>query len=265
MNNSAEIPQIGFGMWQILPGFVAKKAVKYALEAGYSHFDTAQAYHNEQHLGSALKDARVKREDVFITTKIRTSNLAKDDVVPSFEKSLEKLQTDYVDLLLIHFPVTEHRREAWRKLEEIYESKRARAIGVSNYTVRHLEELLKECKVKPAANQVELHIYLQQAELVEYCQKKDIVVEAYSPLARGHGMDNPVLVNIAKKHGKTTAQIMIRWCVDIGTIPLPKSTHKDRIKENIEVFDFKLDSNDMKKLKSLDKNMRTNWDPTNIP
>ncbi len=265
MNTGAQIPQIGLGLWLNKNEQECKQAVKDALEIGYRHFDSAQDYKNEQFLGAALKESNFPRRDVFITTKIWNDNFWWDDLIPSFEESLKKLQTDYVNLLLLHFPVTETRRPAWRRMEKIHKSGRAKAIGVSNYMIHHLEELLAECKVKPAVNQIELHVFLQMPEVVEYCQKKGIVVEAYSPLARGHKMDNPVLVSIAKKHGKTTAQIMIRWCVDIGTVPLPKSTHKDRIKENIEVFDFKLDSDDMKKIKSLDKNMRTNWDPTNIP
>ncbi|MBI2009332.1 aldo/keto reductase [Candidatus Saccharibacteria bacterium] len=265
MNTGAKIPQVGLGLWIVLPGFVAKKAVRSALDADYRHFDTAQAYHNEQHLGAALKESGIDRGEVFITTKIRTTNLGSDDIIPSFEKSLDKLQTDYVDLLLIHFPVTETRKAAWQKLEEIHKSGRAKAIGVSNYMVSHLEELLKECTVKPAVNQVELHVFLQMTELVDYCKKKGIIVEAYSPLAHGHGMDDPVLQKIAKKHGKTTAQIMLRWCLEIGTVPLPKSTHKDRIKENIDIFDFKLDIGDMAELKKLDRGFRTCWDPTNVP
>ena len=264
MNTGVQIPQIGYGMWIVLPGIVAKKAVKSALETGYRHFDTAQAYHNEQHLGHALKDSSVKRKDVFITTKIRTSNLSAEDVIPSFEKSLKKLQTDYVDLLLIHFPVTETRQGAWQKLEEIHKSGRAKAIGVSNYMVGHLEELLAQCQVKPAVNQIELHLFLQMKDVVDYCHKNGIVVEAYSPLAHAKKMEHPVIKKLAKKYGKTNAQIMLRWCVDIGSVPLPKSTHKERIQENINIFDFQLDKKDLAELSKLDMNLRTCWDPTNI-
>lgn len=285
LNTGAEIPQIGFGLWQVLPGFVCRKAVRAALEAGYTHFDDAQAYHNEQHLGAELKQSKLSRKNVFITTKIQTKNLGANDVLPSFEKSLKKLQTDYVDLLLIHFPVTEHRKEAWKELEKIHKQGRAKAIGVSNYMVNHLEELLSETKIVPAVNQIELHVFLQMPKVVEYCKKRGIIVEAYSPLAHGHGLDNPILGSIAKKYGKTTAQIMIRWCIEVGTVPLPKSTHKDRIIQNIEVFDafdspkagsastlssvervdFELDKEDMAELKKLDRGFRTCWDPTNVP
>ncbi len=191
------------------------------------------------------KKNNIAREELFITTKIWNGNQPVKKLVPSFEESLKKLQTDYVDLLLLHFPVTETRRPAWKKMEEIYASGRAKAIGVSNYTVRHLEELLGECEVKPAVNQVELHVFLQQPELVAFCKKHDIVVEAYSPLAHGHGLNDKTLQALAAKHGKSTAQIMLRWCIQVGAVPLPKSTHAERIQENISVFDFELDASDM--------------------
>jgi diketogulonate reductase-like aldo/keto reductase len=264
MNNGKSIPQIGQGLWKVLPGFVCKRAVKEGLEAGYRHFDSAQYYLNEKALGTAIKESGIDRSELFITTKIKNDNFAADLLAPSFDKSLEKLQMDYVDLLLLHFPVSGLRQGAWPIMEKIYKTGKARSIGVSNYTLRHLEELLKDCEVVPAVNQVELHVFLQQPELVEYCKKHKILIEAYSPLAHGKAMNEPVLSSIAKKYGKTNAQIMIRWCIEIGTVPLPKSTHKNRIKENFEVFDFKLDTNDMAKLKKLDRGLRTCWDPTNV-
>jgi diketogulonate reductase-like aldo/keto reductase len=185
--------------------------------------------------------------------------------MPSFEESLKKLQTDYVDMLLLHFPLTDLRQPAWLIMQDIYESGRAKAIGVSNYTVRHLEELLKTCKVRPAVNQVELSVVLQQPELVDYCKEQGIIVEAYTPLAEGHFFKDPTLAEIAKKHGKTVPQIMLRWCVDYGTVVLTKSVTPERIKENIDIFDFKLDDDDMSKIKALDQDHRTNWDPTNTP
>lgn len=265
MNTGLEIPQIGLGLWLNKDEQECKNAVKCALDAGYRHFDDAQAYDNEQFLGQAIKQSNVPRKELFITTKIMTDNLGFISVIPSFEESLQKLQIDYVDLLLIHFPVTRHRRPAWTRMEEIFKSDRAKAIGVSNYTIRHLKELLKEGQVKPAVNQVELHVLLQQPELVEYCKENDIVVEAYSPLAHGCGIDDPVLQKIAKKHGKSAAQIMLRWCIEIGVVPLPKSTHRERIKENINIFDFTLDKEDMELIAKLDRNFRTCWDPTNVP
>lgn len=265
MNTGAKIPQIGFGLWQNTDEEECKSSVKFALEAGFRHFDDAQAYDNEEYLGMALKEFDVKRSDVFVTTKVAVKNFGYRRAPKSFKASLEKLQIEYVDLLLLHFPVSLLRGKSWKALEEIHAAGQAKAIGVSNYTIRHLEELLKNCKVKPAVNQVELSVVLQQPELVKYCQANNIVVEAYTPLAEGLVFDDPVLKEIAQKHSKTVPQIMLRWCIDYGVVALTKSVHKDRIAQNIDIFDFKLDEQDMKKLKALDKNMRTNWNPTNVP
>lgn len=264
LSDGNSIPQIGLGLWKNrLPSHVTR-AVEAALKEGYRHFDSAQIYGNERFLGSALQKFGVKREELYITTKLWNGNQWPEDALESFDKSLEHLKTDYVDLFLVHFPVTETRAMAWRAMEKIHESGRAKSIGVSNYTVRHLEELLANCRVKPVINQVELHVYLQQPELIAFCKKHDIVVEAYSPLAHAHGMDNEVLQAIADKHGKSTAQVMIRWCIEKGLVPLPKSTHADRIKANIEVFDFALDADDMAKIEKLEANLRTCWDPSNV-
>lgn len=265
LNTGREIPQVGLGLWLNKDEQQCKDSVAAALKAGYRHFDTAQIYKNEQFLGAALAESSVNRSELFITTKIWNDNFWWDDLLLSLDESLEKLRTDYVDLLLLHFPVTETRGPAWRRMEEACNADKAKAIGVSNYTVKHLEELLRECSVKPAVNQVELHVFLQQPELIEYCQSNGIVVEAYSPLAHGHGLDDESLLAIAKKHGKTTAQIMLHWCIEQGLVVLPKSTHEKRIKENIELFDFKLDNEDLDRIKKLNKNFRTCWDPTNVP
>ncbi|HSX05817.1 MAG TPA: aldo/keto reductase [Candidatus Saccharimonadales bacterium] len=264
LNNGKSIPQVGLGLWRMKNRDECKAAVKTALDLGYTHFDTAQIYKNEAFLGEALKEAGATREDLFITTKIWNENQYWTDIDPSFEESLANLQTDYVDLLLLHFPVTELRRPAWRKMEAIYASGKAKAVGVSNYTVRHLEELLAESKLVPAVNQVEIHVFLQQPELIDFCHKHGIVVEAYSPLAHGEGMDDKVLATVAKKHGKSAAQIMLRWCIQQDTVVLPKSVHPDRIKENMEVFDFELDADDLQQLAGLEQDLRTCWDPTHV-
>jgi diketogulonate reductase-like aldo/keto reductase len=264
LNDGTTIPQVGFGLWRVKKKDVCIQAVQWALEAGYRHFDTAQIYGNEAFLGDALSQSDVKRKDLFITTKIWNENQFWDNMDPSFEESLQNLRTDYVDLLLLHFPVTETRRPAWRKLQQILKTGKVKSIGVSNYTVPHLEELLRESSMKPVVNQVELHVFLQQPELVAFCKKHDIVVEAYSPLAHGQGLNDPVLKTIADKHGKSPAQVMIRWCIEQGTVPLPKSVHQDRIRDNLNVFDFKLDASDMKQLATLERDMRTCWDPTNV-
>jgi len=269
MNTGAMIPQIGFGLWRNKDKNECIESIKLALKAGHTHFDDAQVYDNEEYLGEALIEAGTDREKLFITTKIASNTFnnrqSKRKLMPSFEESLQKLQMDYVDLLLLHFPRPETRHEAWPIMEEIYQSGRSKAIGVSNYTVRHLKELLKNCQVRPAVNQVELSVVLQQPELVDYCKAEGIIVEAYTPLAEGHFFDDPTLKQIAKKHNKSVPQIMLRWCIDYGVVALTKSIHEDRIKDNIDIFDFKLDKDDMAELKKLDQNHRTNWDPTHVP
>lgn len=264
LSDKLSIPQVGLGTWQIKDQTKCIETIKTGLKDGYRHFDTAQIYDNEQFIGQALKDSGISRKNLFITTKIWTMNFLSSRVIPSFEKSLSKLQTDYVDLLLLHFPVPKLRHSAWKKMEEIHDSGKAKSIGVSNYTIKHLERLLGDCRVRPVVNQVELHVFLQQPELLKYCAAQGIVVEAYSPLAHSYGLDNPVLARIAKKHAKSPAQIMLRWCVEVGAVPLPKSSTAERIAENIDIFNFKLDSGDLAELKALDANHRTCWDPTRI-
>lgn len=263
MNNGLEIPQIGLGLWKVQDEKECITAIHSALECGYTHFDSAQAYDNEHLVGKALQSADVKREELFITTKVY-SHLDFIEIIPSFDKSLEQLKTDYVDLFLIHFPVTELRRPAWTKMQEIAESGRAKSIGVSNYTIKHLEELLSECNIKPAVNQVEIHVYLQQHDLRDYCAEKGITVEAYSPLAHGSNIDNEVLGKIAAKYGKTNSQIMIRWCIQMNLVVLPKSVTPSRIAENIDIFDFVLDEEDLDLIAGLERDFRTCWDPTNV-
>jgi diketogulonate reductase-like aldo/keto reductase len=265
LTSGNEIPVIGFGMWQLWNEAECKTAVRTALEAGYRHFDTAQFYENEKFLGDVLQKHGLPREEIFITTKIKNDNFGPDKLAPSFEQqSLKNLQTEYVDMLLLHFPVTRVRQGAWKQLEEFARAGTAKSIGVSNYTIAHLKELLASCTIKPAVNQVELHVYLQQPDLVAFCKQEGIVIEAYSPLAHGYGLDNPVLQKIGKKYGKSPAQVMLRWCVDYGTVPLPKSAHPERIKENINIFDFKLTPEDMVELGKLNEGLRTAWDPSDV-
>ncbi|MDQ3123102.1 MAG: aldo/keto reductase [bacterium] len=263
LNTGANMPHIGFGVWQIKNREDCIMAVKEAIAAGYRHIDTAQIYGNEAYVGEAVQESGITREDMFITTKISIHNFLR--VEKSFNSSLERLGMEYVDLLLLHFPVTVLRNSAWQHLEKIHHEGKAKAIGVSNYTIRHLKQLMSNSVIKPAVNQVELHVYLQQPELLEFCEDNGIVVQAYSPLAHGKGMDNETLQMIADKHGKTPAQIMLRWCVEVGTVPLPKSSTSERINENIEIFDFELDIEDIQKLQQLDQDMHTCWDPTRTP
>ena len=265
MNDIHGIPQIGLGLWKVEKDEEFLSAFNTAIEAGYRHFDSAQVYGNEHLLGRAWTKSGVERSTLFLTTKITITKFGYNRSLNSFDESLKKLQTDYVDLLLLHFPVTGLRKSSWKALEELYETGKAKSIGVSNYTVRHLEEMKAYAKVMPQVNQVELHLFLQQPELLEYCQKHDIVVEAYSPLAHAKDMDNEIIRKIAKKHTKTYAQVMLRWCIEKGLVVLPKSVTPERIKQNIDIFDFALDGGDMTQLESLDRNLRTCWNPTLVP
>ena len=260
-----KIPQIGLGLWQVKDQEQFDTAFNTAIQAGYRHFDTAQAYGNEQYLGSAWKRSNVKREELFITTKIAVQHFGYKRAMSSFKDSLLRLQSEYVDLLLLHFPVTALRKKSWQALEEIQAAGGARSIGVSNYTIRHLEEMQNYAKVKPVINQVELHVFLQQPELVRYCQEHDIVIEAYSPLAHAKSMENEAVNTIAKKHNKTYAQVMLCWLLQQDFVVLPKSVTPSRIRENIEIFDFSLDDKDLAELAKQDQDLRTAWSPVHVP
>lgn len=265
INDESLIPQVGMGLWQITNPQEFQVAFEAAVTAGYRHFDSAQIYHNEQLLGQMWRASGLAREEFFLTTKIHIGSFGTKKTPKSFTASLEKLQTEYVDLLLLHFPVTIARKRAWAELEKIKAAGSAKNIGVSNYTVRHLEEMKSYAHEMPAVNQVELHVFLQQPELVKYCENNGIIIEAYSPLAHGRGMNDPILVEIAKKHGKSPAQVMLRWCVQSGFVVLPKSVTPERIESNIDIFNFELDKDDLIKIHMLNRNLRTCWDPTHIP
>jgi diketogulonate reductase-like aldo/keto reductase len=265
LNDGNFIPNFGLGLWNVTDEKIFLDVFKTAIEAGYRMFDSAQFYRNEQQLGNAIKQSKLKRTDLFITTKIAINNFGRNKTLSSFNTSLEKLDLDYVDLLLLHFPVSLLRKKSWQALEEIKEAGKAKSIGVSNYTIRHLKEMDSYAKIVPVINQVELHVFLQQPELLEYCANKGIVVEAYSPLAHGQKMDNPIVQKIANKHNKTYPQIMLRFLIELGVVVIPKSVTKNRIEDNINIFDFKLDRQDIKDLKSADQNLRTCWNPTLVP
>lgn len=265
LRDGNKIPQIGLGTWQSKDPGQFYEAFKAAIDAGYRHFDSAQAYDNEQYLGEAWQKSGLKREDIFITTKIAVQHFGARKAKQTFADSLQNIKTEYVDLLLLHFPVTLLRKKTWLALEEIHATGQAKSIGVSNYTIRHLQEMSNYSKIKPAINQVELHLFLQQPELVKYCQDNDIVVEAYSPLARSRETDDPVIQKIANKYGKTYHQIMLRWLVEQGLVILPKSVTPSRIADNIDIFDFMLSEEDMSELAKLDRDIRTCWSPVHVP
>lgn len=259
LNNGQQIPQLGFGVWKA-PAGECYKAVRTALEVGYRHIDTARIYGNEEDVGRAIRESGIDRGEIFVTTKLWNSDQAKAE--KSFEDSLKRLGCEYIDLYLIHFPVTKTRKAAWGDLEKIAQGGHVRSIGVSNYMPRHLEELLAGCAIKPAVNQIELHPWLSQVELRDYCAKHGICVEAYSPLAHGQKVADVSLEPLAAKHGKSIAQILLRWSIQSGNIVLVKSVSPNRIAENFAVFDFELSASDMQLLDGLDADLRTCWDPS---
>jgi diketogulonate reductase-like aldo/keto reductase len=265
LNNGVKMPIFGLGTFQMRSGKETQQAVLYALEAGYRLIDTAQMYGNEEDVGQALIKSGIPREEVFITTKLWNSEHGYQKALNACEESLNKLGSSYIDLYLIHWPVQGLRNETWRALETLLKKGKCRAIGVSNYMIRHLEELLSNSKTIPAVNQVEFSPYLYQEDLLEFCRSHDIQLEAYSPLTKGHMLNDPKLLAIAKKYSKSAAQILIRWVLQKEIVIIPKSSRKERILENADVFDFKISSEDIRLLDSFNQDLRTSWDPSTIP
>ncbi|MHB1907837.1 MAG: aldo/keto reductase [Nitrososphaerales archaeon] len=261
LNESVEIPKLGLGVYQIPKGRASVDAVSYALKIGYRLIDTAAIYGNESEVGKAVRDSGIAREEIFVTTKLWNSEHGYEKALRAFDGSLKRLGLDFVDLYLIHWPES-RRDESWRALVELKKQGKCRTIGVSNYMINHLEELLQSSDIVPTVNQVEFNPFLYQKDLLAYCEKKKIQLEAYSPLARAARIRDPRLKEVAEKHSKTPAQIMIRWCLQHNVIPIPKSSNPKRIEENMQVFDFELSPKDMKVLDSLDEDLHENWDPT---
>jgi diketogulonate reductase-like aldo/keto reductase len=261
LNSGARIPQLGLGVWQA--GGATKKAVATALSAGYRHIDTAAIYGNEVPVGAAIAESGIARSEVFVTTKLWNQNQGYDAALKAFAVSLQRLRLDYVDLYLIHWPVPGLRLESWRALEELFASKRARSIGVSNFLVPHLEELAGAAKVLPAVNQIELTPFLQRRDTVALCQKLGIRLEAYSPLTCGQKLGHPLLLDIERQLGRTPAQVLLRWGIQRGFVVLPKSVTPQRIAENADVFDFELDDATMQRLDALEEGLVTGWNPEN--
>jgi diketogulonate reductase-like aldo/keto reductase len=261
------IPVLGLGVYQSPPGRTTRDAVRWALEAGYRHIDTASAYGNERDVGTAIRASGLAREEVFVTTKLRVDDAGYESGLAAFDASLERLGFDRIDLYLIHWPVEHRRLDAWRALERVHAEGRARAIGVSNYLVRHLEELLAVCDTPPAVNQIELSPfnYRTREDTVVYCREHGIVIEAYSPLTKARRLQDPTVLAVARKHGRTPAQVLIRYDLEKHTVVLPKSVHRERILENADVFGFRLDRDDVASLDALDEGLATGWDPTDAP
>ena len=287
LNDGHAIPQLGLGVWRIPAGKKCEAAVLAAFEAGYRHIDTASLYGNEESVGAAVRASGIGREEIFITTKLWNSDHSNPE--RALEASLRNLKLDYVDLYLIHYPVPQ-RRKSWHVLERLNQQGKARSIGVSNFTIRHLTELLAETETVPAINQVEFHPYLYQRELLDFCVARGIVIEAYSPLTKGQRLNDRKLIAVAKKYAKasptppsrrtrlpfmagwsrgdgakSTAQILIRWALQHQLVVIPKSANPSRIRENADVFDFEITDEDMRTLDGFNENLRTCWDPTNAP
>src|SRR5690625_3961608 len=266
LNNGLQIPQLGFGVWQV-PNEEATPAVEEALKAGYRLIDTATVYGNEEGVGKALAASNVPREDLFITTKVWNSDQGYESTLKAFDTSLEKLGLDYVDLYLIHWPTPKYDTyvDTYKALEKLYKDGRTKAIGVCNFDPEHLQRIMDECEVKPTVNQVECHPYLQQNELKQFCKENDILLEAYSPLMNGQTvLQDEVIGQLAEKHGKTAAQIILRWHLQTDVIVIPKTVTPSHMSENLDVFDFELSQEDMDKIASLDKNERINSIPSEM-
>lgn len=263
LNDGARLPRLGLGVYQI-SGSRCRAAVSRALETGYRHIDTAAFYGNEAEVGRAVRESGLPRDHIFVTTKLWNSDQGYERAMHAGEHSLKQLGLDRIDLYLIHWPEPGKRADSWRALIELRKRGIARSIGVSNYTVAHLEELMAASEVIPAVNQVEFNPFLYQRELLEFCAAHGIALVAYCPLARAHKLNDARLKKIAGKHGKTAAQTMIRWALQHGVGAIPKSSDLERIQENAGVFDFTLDTGDMRHLDALNEGLRTCWDPTHV-
>jgi diketogulonate reductase-like aldo/keto reductase len=267
LNNGVKIPFMGLGVFRSPAGDVTRSAVHLALQAGYRHIDTAKIYANEQDVGRAIAESDVPREEIFVTTKLANADQGYDSTLRAIDESLNKLQMDYVDLYLEHWPAEGKRLESWRAMGKVLSDGKAKAIGVSNFMKRHIEELLDNSSIVPAVNQIELSpfVYLFRKATIDFCFENNIAIEAYSPLTKARKLDDPNLAKIAGKYDKTTAQILIRWALQHEFIVIPKSTKQHRIVENASVFDFSISEDDMDFLDGLNENLVTGWDPTNAP
>jgi len=257
LNNGVPMPIFGLGVWRMAPGEETYRMVTDALALGYRLLDTARAYGNEADVGAAVRESGVPRAQVFVTTKLPSEDHGYDPTLRAFDASLAQMGLDYVDLYLIHWPLSDRRNESWRALEKILDGGRARAIGVSNYTQRHLTELLERARVVPAVNQVEFSPFLYQRGLLEFCRARRIQLEAYAPLTKGRRLDDPRVAAVAARHGHTNAQVMIRWVIEHDVVVIPKTARRERLAENAAAFEFELSPEEVRALDGLDEGYRT--------
>lgn len=268
LQNGVKMPWLGLGVFQVEEGEILIDAVSTAIINGYRSIDTAAIYGNEKGVGDGIrlgiKKTGITRSELFITSKVWTEDLGYEETLRAFEVSLEKLGLDYLDLYLIHWPKEGKYKEAWKALETLYKVGKIKAIGVSNFQIHHLEELLKDTEIKPMVNQIELHPRLTQKELIAYCQSKDIQVQAWSPLMQGKLLNHPILIELAQKYQKSVAQVIIRWDLQSGVVTIPKSIQEHRIIENGNVFDFCLTNEEMQRIDDLNQDLRVGPDPDNF-
>lgn len=261
LNNGVNMPGFGLGVYKVEDGQTVVNSVKTAIKNGYRSIDTASFYDNEEGVGQGIKESGIPREEIFITSKVWNEEQGYESTLEAFERSLQKLNTDYLDLYLIHWPVKGKYKDTWRAMEKLYKDGKVRAIGVSNFHVHHLEDLMKDSNIKPVIDQVEYHPHLTQLELQEFCEKENIQLEAWSPLKRGQLLDDPTLTEIAKTYEKSTAQVILRWNIENNVITIPKSITENRIIENADIFDFKLTEDEMEKINDLNINDRVGTNP----
>lgn len=263
LSNGISMPWFGLGVWKVKDDGEAEITVKTAIEAGYRAIDTAAAYNNEAGVGAGVRASGVPREQIFVTTKVWNANQGYENALAAFDESLNKLGMDDVDLLLIHWPVKGKYKDTWRALEKIYRDGKAKAIGVSNFQIHHLEDLMASAEIMPMVNQVEYHPLLTQVELLTFCKANKIQLTAWSPLMQGN-LDIPVLAEIGAKHGKSPAQVVLRWDLQNGVVTIPKTTTPSRLVENADIFDFELTEEEMAQISALNQNKRFGSDPDNF-
>ncbi len=263
LNNGVKMPMLGFGTFKVPDGETTVQSVRTALNLGYRHVDTAAIYQNERGVGEGIRQSGVNRKDIFLTSKVWNSDQGYDSTLRAFDETMQRLGFDYLDLYLIHWPKPLN-KDTWRAMEKLYKEKRIRAIGVSNFHIHHLEDLFTTCEIKPVVNQIEFHPRLVQPHLLDFCRKHQIQFEAWSPLMQGKIFDIILLKELSVKYQRSISQIVLRWDIQMGVVTIPKSTHPERIKENMGIFDFEINDEDMRAITALDKGQRVGSDPDNF-